>query len=157
MAKLILDHQSTGKYFVTRDGSRALIYGNTLGDFTDIKPFKGVIFSKSGDVECSWDAYGRFYRNGFMTGDWDEDLIAQEKTYVTLTIPAPLKDVAVGQIIYYWERNNDYGVEGEPLCVLREGKYVYSGHHRSLLNMGQLFATQEDAHEFLEAMIGVRK
>lgn len=86
MTKLILDHQSTGKYFVTRDGSRALIHDNTLGDFKDLKPFKGVIFRESGDVECSWDAYGRFYRNGFMTGDFNEDLIAQEQEQESETI-----------------------------------------------------------------------
>lgn len=80
---------------------------------------------------------------------------------VTVELPQPLKTVKDNQIVWFWEYNNNYGIEpdlvDEPIYVLRKYNFSNSNYLCSLLELGQLFKTRKDAESFLKVLRGIRK
>ncbi|WP_245853390.1 hypothetical protein [Pasteurella oralis] len=82
-------------------------------------------------------------------GMWEEP-----RPTVTLTLPCPLKDVAIGDEIYILS-GYSYQNNGVPEVLVR--KHNNSTEFFNAINFGLAFKTKEDAEAWLEAMKNARK
>lgn len=149
-----LEKALAGEPVVVRDGSKAFVKFEVPkelreNNFADIVGF-------------------RIRGNEFIVKEWDIDGVARSscgyedivgmyeepRPTVTLTLPCPLKDVAVGDDIYilsgYRYENN-----GVPEILVR--KHNNSTEIWSAINFGLAFKTKEDAQAWLDAMKNARR
>ncbi|HHT7889605.1 pyruvate kinase [Pasteurella multocida] len=149
-----LEKALAGEPVVLRDGSKAFVKFEVPkelreNNFADIVGF-------------------RIRGNEFIVKEWDIDGVARSscgyedivgmyeepRPTVTLTLPCPLKDVAVGDDIYilsgYRYENN-----GVPEILVR--KHNNSTEIWSAINFGLAFKTKEDAQAWLDAMKNARR
>ncbi|MDY0475641.1 pyruvate kinase [Pasteurella multocida] len=110
----------------------------------------------------------RIKGNEFIVEEWDIDGVARSscghrdivgmyeepRQTVTLTLPCPLKDVAVGDDIYIL---TSYSYENNGVPVILERKHNNSTEIWNAINFGLAFKTKEDAQAWLDAMKNSRR
>lgn len=154
-----LEEALAGKICVTRDGRIALItFDKTQLNIETDFPIVGYICEQGvwSNSEYEWGKEGNYSLAGKsrsdLVGMWEEP-----QPEVTVTVPAPLKEVIEGQAAWY------YGYGSIPNINIFETSFHNilfnpdNNFYQYLLETGQLFATKEDAEAFLEAMKGARR
>ncbi len=154
MKKFDLEKALAGEPVVLRDGSKAFVKFEVPkelreNNFADIVGFRirGNEF-----IVKEWDIDGVARSScGYedIVGMWEEP-----RPTVTLTLPCPLKDVAIGDEIYILS-GYSYQNNGVPEVLVR--KHNNSTEFFNAINFGLAFKTKEDAEVWLHALKNSRR
>lgn len=153
-----LEKALAGEYCVTRSGNKAkaVYYLPEL----DKDVFFGFVIEGATWHACVWNLEGFAEcapevetEKSDIIGMWED-----KQPEVTVTFPAPLKEVKEGQEVW------SYGFNPTECLLNPDCNHIYSMtfkakiyFHTYLLETGQLFATKEDAEASLKAMKGARR
>ncbi|EJZ80319.1 pyruvate kinase [Pasteurella multocida] len=103
---------------------------------------------------ATWTKDGK-YNPCFSSHIYDiVGMYEEPRPTVTLTLPCPLKDVAVGDDIYIL---TSYSYENNGVPVILERKHNNSTEIWNAINFGLAFKTKEDAQTWLDAMKNTRR
>lgn len=153
-----LEKALAGEYCQTRCGRKVRLLANTAGtEYETEYPLVGVVFMDNKKTWEAWLLNGHVFKSN---NPHDNDLIGmweEKQPQLTITIPAPLKEVEEGREVYCWGFNpTNYSLTSGIQLHNIEFK-LGSDIHCYLLGTGQLFKTKEDCQAFLEAMKGARR
>ncbi|WP_228403196.1 pyruvate kinase [Pasteurella canis] len=150
-----LEKALAGEPVRLRDGSKAFVMFRKPEKlvFTHDTELVGYVISGIHAVTQSWSINGLHQENeesdADIVGMWEEP-----RPTVTLTLPCPLKDVAIGDEIYILS-GYSYQNNGVPEVLVR--KHNNSTEFFNAINFGLAFKTKEDAEAWLEALKNSRR
>lgn len=149
-----------GKYCVTRNGRKVrIVFDKSELEPATSFPLIGYIFElgRWTDYVDEWAKDGNY----FSTEESEWDIVGmweEPQPTVTVTFPAPLKEAKEGQEVWYLGVSIEDHFIKENYAEVCKTKYDSTFfYHQYLLETGQLFATKEDAEQFLEVLKGVRR
>ncbi|HDR1867906.1 TPA: pyruvate kinase [Pasteurella multocida] len=154
MKEFDLEKALAGEPVVLRNGDKAFVKFVLENPVREECAMIGYVIDDRGrDSLIGW------YKNGLYAscGGDGLDIVGmyeEPRPTVTLTLPCPLKDVAVGDDIYIL---TSYSYENNGVPVILERKHNNSTEIWNAINFGLAFKTKEDAQAWLDAMKNARR
>lgn len=144
-----LEKALVGEPVKLRNGDKAFVF-KVLQNKNLQTPLIGYHINSSGaEFGITWQINGDYSvctNENDIIGMWEEP-----RPRVQLDLPAPLENVEKGQEVYYLELGNQFS---------QVSKFNFNEDNPcafQLYKNGGLFATKEDAQEWLDAMKGARR
>ncbi|WP_233446368.1 pyruvate kinase [Pasteurella canis] len=152
MKEFDLEKALAGEPIFTRDHQKGYVKF-TIEENSKIKKLVGIVHNGCLTEVEEWLQSGNVLSDDITPNDiigmWEEP-----RPTVTLTLPCPLKDVAIGDEIYILS-GYSYQNNGVPEVLVR--KHNNSTEFFNAINFGLVFKTKEEAEAWLYALKNSRK